>query len=108
MSDEPPALQQETLQAHVDEALRVIAAASDLDELKSARLAHAGDRSPLSLANREIGSLPAAAKASAGRRVGEARARVRAALDARTTELETERDARVLIDEAVDVTLPWD
>ena len=58
-----------------DEALAAIAAAGDLDALKAARLAHAGDRSPLALANREIGALPPQAKAEAGKRVGQARAR---------------------------------
>jgi len=40
--------------------------------------------------------------------VGQARAAVRAALEARQIELESERDARVLVEEAVDVTLPYD
>ncbi|MFM7210513.1 MAG: phenylalanine--tRNA ligase subunit alpha, partial [Actinomycetota bacterium] len=80
--------------------------AADLDQLKSARLEHAGDRSALALANREIGALPPAAKAEAGKRVGDARAVVRAALDQRLVELEAERDARVLVEESVDVTLP--
>jgi phenylalanyl-tRNA synthetase alpha chain len=40
--------------------------------------------------------------------VGAARGEVRAALEARTSELSAERDARVLIDEAVDVSLPSD
>ena len=57
-----------------DEALAAIAAAADLDALKQVRLDHAGDRSPLALANREIGALPPAAKAEAGKRVGQARA----------------------------------
>ncbi len=91
-----------------DEALAAFAAATDLDQLKAARLAHAGDRSPLALANREIGALPPQAKAEAGKRVGEARQVVRAALEARQTELEAERDERVLVEEAVDVTLPHD
>jgi phenylalanyl-tRNA synthetase alpha chain len=92
----------------VDEALAAVAAAGDLDELKAARLAHAGDRAPITLANAEIGALPPAARAEAGKRVGAARAAVRAALAARQDELETERDARVLVEEAADVTLPWD
>ena len=33
-----------------------------LDELKQVRLSHAGDRSPLALANREIGALPPQAR----------------------------------------------
>ncbi|MEV4181351.1 phenylalanine--tRNA ligase subunit alpha, partial [Streptosporangium canum] len=39
------------------DALDAITAARDLDELKQVRLAHAGDRSPIALANREIGAL---------------------------------------------------
>ena len=99
-------LEPEAVRAMVDAALADIAAASDLDELKAARLAHAGDRSPLALANREIGALPPAAKAEVGKRMGEARGRVKAALDARTIELEGERDTRVLVEEAIDVSLP--
>ena len=99
-------LEPEATDAMVAEALVAIAAANDLDSLKAARLAHAGDRSPLALANREIAALPPAAKADAGKRLGAARAEVRAALEARQAELESERDARVLVDEAIDVTLP--
>jgi phenylalanyl-tRNA synthetase alpha chain len=91
-----------------DEALAATAAARDLEELRLVRLAHAGDRSPLALANREIGALPPAARAEAGKRVGAARKAVAEALSARQAELEAERDARVLVEEAVDVTLPWD
>jgi phenylalanyl-tRNA synthetase alpha chain len=89
-------------------ALADAAAATSLEALKDVRRAHAGDRSPLALANREIGALPPQAKADAGRRVGQARQAVRAALEARQGELEAERDARVLVEEAVDVTLPYD
>jgi phenylalanyl-tRNA synthetase alpha chain len=87
-------------------ALADIESAGDLDELKVVRVAHAGDRSPLALANREIGALPPAAKAEAGKRVGSARQTVRDALDERLARLEIERDARVLVEESVDVTLP--
>src|SRR5215210_3050880 len=88
--------------------LAAVAAATDLDELKAARLEHAGDRSPLALANREIGALPPAARAEAGQRVGRARGRLNRALADRQSALEAERDARVLVEEAVDVTLPVD
>ena len=90
----------------VDAALTAIAAAASLEELKAARLAHQGDRSPLALANREIGALPPTAKADAGKRVGAARGRVAKALAARQGELEAERDARLLVQESVDVTAP--
>ncbi|MDJ0463274.1 phenylalanine--tRNA ligase subunit alpha [Streptomyces sp. H27-C3] len=91
-----------------DEALAAFAAAGDLDELARAKTAHSGPTSPLSLANREIGALPPAAKAEAGKRVGMARGAVNKALAARLAALETERDERVLVEEAVDVTLPHD
>ena len=105
---EVSALSEHELEKYVAEALDAIAAARDLDELKRARLAHAGDRSPLALANREIGALPPAARKDAGRRVGAARDRVRQALAARQAELEADRDARVLREETVDVTLAVD
>ena len=90
----------------LDEALAAVAAAGTLDELKAARIAHEGDRAPLSLASSEIGALPPEARADAGRRVGAARSRLREALRERQVQLEAERDRQVLITEAVDVTLP--
>ena len=98
----------ESVEAAVASALAEIAAASDLEALKSARLSHAGDRSPLALANREIGALPPAAKAEVGKRIGEARGRIRQALDDRAAVLEAEAEARMLVDETVDVTLVVD
>ena len=89
-------------------ALEAIAGARNLDELKAVRLAHAGDRSPIAEANAEIGALPPAARAEAGRRVGAARAAINAAVASREAELTDERDRRVLVEEAADVTLPWD
>jgi phenylalanyl-tRNA synthetase alpha chain len=90
----------------LSDALAAIAAAEDLDELKAARLAHAGDRAALTLARSEIGALPPEARAEAGKRVGTAQGQVKAAIATRQAELEKERDERVLIEEAVDVTLP--
>jgi phenylalanyl-tRNA synthetase alpha chain len=92
----------------LSDALAALAAARDLDELKVARLAHTGERSPLALANRAIGGLAPADKAVAGKAVGQARGRLNAALAAREEVLVAERDARVLVEEAVDVTLPSD
>lgn len=99
-------LEPEAIDAMVAAALEAIDGAGDLESLKAVRLAHSGDRSPLSLANREIGALPPAAKAEAGKRVGSARQTVRDALEARLAQLEAERDAHVLVEEAVDVTMP--
>jgi phenylalanyl-tRNA synthetase alpha chain len=105
---EVAALQPAAIEADVAAALEAFRAATDLDELKTARIAHVGDRSPLALANREIGALPPAAKSAAGKRVGAARNAVAEALAARQAELEAERDHRVLVEQAVDVTLPTD
>nr|WP_312607970.1 phenylalanine--tRNA ligase subunit alpha [Kocuria rhizophila] len=90
--------------AAAEDALSAIRSAADLPELKSVRLAHAGEKSPLALANRAIGGLDKTAKATAGKLVGQARGRVNKAVAARTAELEEERDARILVEEAVDVT----
>lgn len=99
-------LQPEAIDKAVADALAAVTAATDLEELKSARVAHAGDRSPLALANREIGALPPAARSAAGQRVGAARGRLGKAIAARQAELEAERDNRVLTEETVDVSLP--
>ncbi|MFN8192037.1 MAG: phenylalanine--tRNA ligase subunit alpha [Nocardioidaceae bacterium] len=96
------------VEAMRDAALAAIAGAADLDQLKQVRLEHAGDRSPLALANREIGALPPAARKDAGQRVGQARGAVSQALAARTVVLEAEHEERMLVEETVDVTLPVD
>jgi phenylalanyl-tRNA synthetase alpha chain len=96
----------------LDEAVRAaraaFAAAADLAALAAVRPAHLGDRAPLLLARRELGSLPGRERADAGKRVNAARQEVQEAFDARRAALSAERDARVLAEEAVDVTLPWD
>lgn len=92
----------------VKAALAAFTAAGDLDELKAARLAHLGEHSPVALANRAIGGLAPADKGVAGRLLGGARGRLQHALAERQTQLEAERDARVLVEETVDVTLPVD
>jgi len=105
---EVTALTADEVERATQAALTAIAAAQTLDELKEARLAHAGDKEPLSLARAEIGALPPQARADAGRRVGAATAQVREALKQRQEQLEHERDEQVLITERVDVTLPYD
>jgi phenylalanyl-tRNA synthetase alpha chain len=101
-------LQAEQVAAMRDEALAAIAAAQDLDALKQARLDHTGDRSPLALANREIGALPPQARKEAGQRVGQARGAVIQALAERAAVLEAHAEERMLVEETVDVTVPTD
>ncbi|MDN5745886.1 MAG: phenylalanine--tRNA ligase subunit alpha [Nocardioidaceae bacterium] len=105
---EVTALSVQEVEAARDAALAAITSASDLDELKAVRLAHAGDRSPLALANREIGALPPQARKEAGQRIGQARGAVNKELAARLSVLEAEHEARILVEEAVDVTVPTD
>ena len=100
------ALRPEAIEAAVDAALAAIAAADSVAALKQARLAHAGDKSPLALANRAIGAIPPADRKEAGRLLGAARGRVQQALAERAEVIEAAELARVLVDEAVDVTLP--
>ncbi|MGI8814836.1 MAG: phenylalanine--tRNA ligase subunit alpha [Pseudonocardia sp.] len=101
------ALDPETLARAVADAGQAIAAAADLAALAAVKSAHLGDRSPVLTARREIGALPPAAKADAGKRVNEARVTIQTAFDDRREKLLAERDARVLVEESVDVTLPW-
>src|SRR5580700_4366721 len=107
-NDQPVPLAPEQVARALDDALAAVAAARTLDELKAARLANDGDRSPLALASAGIGALPPQDRAEAGRRVGAARGQVREAIKQRQARLEAERDQQVLITEAVDVTLPAD
>jgi phenylalanyl-tRNA synthetase alpha chain len=90
----------------VKDAQAAFLAASDLDELKSARLAHMGDKAPISLASRSLGSLSPDEKASFGKVIGDAKAQIATALDSATKKLENIRDQKVLLEEVVDITLP--
>jgi phenylalanyl-tRNA synthetase alpha chain len=105
---EVAALAPETLQQAVDKAKAEFAAADSLDGLARVKPGHLGDKSPLLTARREIGALPPKARSEAGKRVNEAQAQVKAAYDQRRARLEVERDEKVLLEDAVDVTLPWD
>lgn len=90
----------------VKDAQAAFLSAGDLDELKSARLAHMGDKAPISLASRSLGSLSADEKASFGKVIGDAKAQITSALDIATKKLENIRDQKVLLEEVVDITLP--
>ena len=98
-------LSQASVDQAVMDALSAIAAAQSLEELKAAKIVLAGDRSPLALANREIGALPPQAKAEAGARVGKARAQISQSLAAREQVLSAAAEARILVEEAVDPTV---
>jgi phenylalanyl-tRNA synthetase alpha chain len=94
------------IQKWVESAKSAFAAASDLDQLKSARLAHAGEKSEIAGASRSLATVPAEQKAELGKLIGAARAEINAALEKRNQELEILRDQKVLLEEVVDITLP--
>src|ERR1051325_3656410 len=110
MSDYDPKqvalLDQAALAEAVTGAEKAFAGAADLDALQALKPQHLGDRAPVSLARREIGALPPAAKADAGKRVNITRAAIQALHDAALARLREERERRVLLEETVDVTLP--
>ena len=91
-----PALEAAAVEGYVADALSAVAAATSTAELKQVRIDHAGDRSPLALANRQIGGLPPAARKEAGARVGRARGQVSQAIAARQRELAEEELAGAL------------
>ncbi|GAA1818739.1 phenylalanine--tRNA ligase subunit alpha [Nesterenkonia flava] len=100
----PHPLDEAAIDACVTAALADFDAATDLEQLKTARLAHTGEKAPIVLANRQIKDLGKNEKKEAGKLLGSARGRIQKALAARTEVLEEEHAARILIEETVDVT----
>ena len=101
-------LDQPALDDALSAAEKAFVAAPDPDALVAVRHQHLGDRAPVSLARREIGALPPAAKADAGKRVNATRVAIQAAYDTRLAQLRVLAEQRVLEQERVDVTLPTD
>lgn len=99
-------LSQGSLSNAVSAARHAFDVAADLDALAVAKTEHLGDRSPLALARQALATLPKADRADAGKRVNVARTEAQSAFDERLVALRAERDAAVLVAEAVDVTLP--
>ncbi len=102
---EVAALDPVALDAAVAAAEAAFAGADSLDALKGARLVHI-DRGAVAQARREIGALPPSAKADAGRRVGAALAALTTAYERRQADLDARREASIVAEQAVDVTLP--
>ncbi len=87
-----------------DAALAAVAEASTTGGLKSARLKHAGEGSPLAQLNGQLRTVPNDQKAASGKLVGQARAQVNQAIEARESELSAIEEAAQLHAETVDVT----
>lgn len=104
--DQPADLSQTAIDHLVAQALEAFADAATGAELKAARLAHTGDRSPLALANRAIGTIPGPERKDAGQRLGAARAQVGRALADREAAVGAAELTERLASECIDVTLP--
>jgi phenylalanyl-tRNA synthetase alpha chain len=99
-------LSEEAIESAKDDALAAISAANSLDAIKEVKAAHVGDKSPIARANQQLGTLTPEERANFGKIIGQAKNVVMVALESRTRILEVERDARVLIEERVDVSIP--
>jgi len=95
---------EEAVSAAVSAALAEIGAAGDAAALRAARSAHAGEASPIALMNAAIKELPGDRRAAAGRLVGQARARVAAALQEQEAVVLVAEERARLESEALDVT----
>ena len=78
--------------------------AKDFDSLKEVRLSFFGEKGIMSIANRQMRDLQNQHKGPVGKLLGQARAALTEVIEARTKELETEREARILAEEAVDMS----
>jgi phenylalanyl-tRNA synthetase alpha chain len=96
--------------AEVDAAARAardaIAAAASLDALDEVRATHLGKRSAIAAVQRTLGRLTDEDRRRLGATINAARGELAHLEAERRAELEAERDAVVLAQEAIDVTLP--
>lgn len=99
-------LSPDALTTAIGAAKHAFSAAGDLDALARAKTDHLGDRSAVAQARQALATLPKDERADAGKRVNLARGEVQAHYDERLGVLRAERDAAVLVAEAIDVTLP--
>jgi phenylalanyl-tRNA synthetase alpha chain len=83
-----PATFPDPIDGYVEQAAKAFAAARTLPELKAARLEHAGDRSPVSLALRGIGELLPGDRSETAKRLGWARSAIVSAARRRENELD--------------------
>ncbi len=98
------AISPENAAAAVAAAAAAFAQATTVEELQAAKTAHVGDASALAQMNALLRDLPASEKAAAGKLMGESRATVGQALEAREGELVAARERELLAAEALDLT----
>lgn len=94
------------VEAAAKAAISAIKNCNSLEDLRQVKIEHVGDKSPIAKLNQALGKLDASGRAEFGRAIGLAKAEISNAFEFKESELEELRDARALLDEKVDVTLP--
>jgi phenylalanyl-tRNA synthetase alpha chain len=88
------------------DGLAAIEAAATSEDLERVRISLVGRRAPLTLALRELGSLPAEERGPRGKTLNTARVTLERALDERQKALHDAELERRLVEDRIDVTLP--
>lgn len=104
--NQPADLSEETLNTYAAAAAAAFAAATSREDLAAARIAHLGDKAPLSLARHALGTIPRDQRKDAGRAVNIARGTAEKVYNQRLAVLEEEHAAHLLQSESVDVSQP--
>ena len=99
-------LNAQSIASDLASALAAISGAQSLDELKEVKSKYVGDKSAIAKANQGLGALEPAQRAELGKVIGAARAEINQQFAEQEKKLIEVRDAKVLREERVDVTLP--
>ena len=94
------------LDEQLERGRAMVRSAETVEALEEAKVALLGRKAPISAVQSSLGSLPADARREVGRRTNEAFAELRAAIDARRTEIDEGADLERLEADRVDVSLP--
>jgi len=101
---ESPAITAESANEASVSALAAFANASTLDELKTAKTDHLGDKAPITRMHQGIKNLDPSERGVAGKLVGETKNTIQQAYDQRYVELERAEETARLAEEALDLT----
>ena len=105
MADQPVDLSEEALAKAVSAARQAFESPAASTTSRSPKRSTSAT-APIALARRALASLPKDDRADAGKRVNAARSEAQRLFDDRLAALQAERDAAVLVDQRIDVTLP--
>jgi phenylalanyl-tRNA synthetase alpha chain len=95
-----------TLDRELDRGLKLVTAATSMEELEQAEISVLGRKSPFSSVQRSLGALSEEDRRTVGQRTNEVREALRAAIAERRSLLDRERESRLLEAERIDLSLP--